>query len=77
MEIFYRETAFHAGEKNQENDFAPSEKFSFYAPDRNKRSAFRGQECHLPWTLAKSVTVLRHRNKFLFTGDRSVIYHEH
>ena len=32
MEIFYREKAFHAGKKNQEKDFAPSEKFSCYAP---------------------------------------------
>ena len=28
--IFYWEKAFHAG-KNQENDFAPSEKYSSYA----------------------------------------------
>ena len=34
MEIFYREKSFHAGKKNQEkNDFAPSEKYSSYAPD--------------------------------------------
>ena len=32
MEIFYREKAFHAGKKNRKNDFAPSEKFSCYAP---------------------------------------------
>ena len=35
MEIFYWEKAFHAGKKNQENDFAPSEKFSCYAPDQS------------------------------------------
>ena len=27
MEILYWEKAFHAGKKNQENDFAPSENF--------------------------------------------------
>ena len=32
MGIFYRENAFHAGKKNRKNDFAPSEKFSCYAP---------------------------------------------
>ena len=35
MEIFYREKAFHGGEKIRENDFAPSKKFSCYAPDYN------------------------------------------
>ena len=33
MEIFYREKACHAGKKFRQNDFAPSEKFSCYAPD--------------------------------------------
>ena len=38
MGIFYREKAFHAGEKkNRKNDFAPSDKYSSYAP------ALRGQ----------------------------------
>ena len=32
MEIFYWEKAFHAGKKIRKNDFAPSEKFSCYAP---------------------------------------------
>ena len=32
MEIFYRGKAFHAREKIRKNDFAPSEKFSCYAP---------------------------------------------
>ena len=32
MEIFYREKAFHAGKQIRKNDFAPSEKFSCYAP---------------------------------------------
>ena len=35
MEIFYREKAFHAGDKikkKEKNDFAPSEKFSCYVP---------------------------------------------
>ena len=31
--IFYREKAFHAGEKIRKNDFAPFEKYSSYAPD--------------------------------------------
>ena len=35
MEIFYREKASHAGNKIMKNDFAPSEKFSCYAPDRH------------------------------------------
>ena len=30
--IFYQEKAFHAGKKIRKNDFAPSEKFSCYAP---------------------------------------------
>ena len=34
MGIFYREKAFHAGKKNQENDFAPSEKYACHAPDQ-------------------------------------------
>ena len=33
MGIFYREKAFHAGKKIRKNDFAPSEKYSSYAPD--------------------------------------------
>ena len=33
MEISYREKAFHDGKKIRKNDFAPSEKFSCYAPD--------------------------------------------
>ena len=33
MEIFYWEKTFHAGKKIRKNDFAPSEKFSCYAPD--------------------------------------------
>ena len=32
MEILYREKAFHAETKIKKNDFAPSEKFSSYAP---------------------------------------------
>ena len=32
MGIFYRVKAFHAGKKIRKNDFAPSEKFSCYAP---------------------------------------------
>ena len=32
MGIFYRENAFDAGEKIRKNDFAPSEKYSSYAP---------------------------------------------
>ena len=32
MEIFYREKAFHAGQKIRKNDFAPSENCSCYAP---------------------------------------------
>ena len=32
-EIFYREKAVHAGKKIRKNDFAPSEKFSCYAPE--------------------------------------------
>ena len=32
MGIFYREKAFHAGKKIKKNDFAPSEKYSCYAP---------------------------------------------
>ena len=35
IEIFYREKAFHAGKKIKKNDFAPSEKFSCYAPGAN------------------------------------------
>ena len=35
MEIFYWEKAFHAGKKIKKNDFAPSEKFSCYAPGLN------------------------------------------
>ena len=34
MEIFYREKAFHTGEKIRKNDFAPSEKFSCYTSDK-------------------------------------------
>ena len=34
MEIFYQEKAFHTRKKIRKNDFAPSEKFSCYAPDR-------------------------------------------
>ena len=34
MGIFYREKAFHAGKKIRKNDFAPSEKYASYAPDR-------------------------------------------
>ena len=37
MEIFYREKAFHAGKKIRKNDFAPSEKFSCYAPAQQVR----------------------------------------
>ena len=33
MEIFYQEKAFHAGKKAGKDDFAPSEKFSCYAPE--------------------------------------------
>ena len=33
MEIFYREKAFHARKKIWKNDFAPSEKYSSYAPE--------------------------------------------
>ena len=32
MEIFNREKAFHVGKEIRKNDFAPSEKFSCYAP---------------------------------------------
>ena len=32
MGIFYRKKAFHAGKKIRKNDFAPSEKYSSYAP---------------------------------------------
>ena len=32
MGIFYREKAFHTGEKIRKNDFAPSEKYACYAP---------------------------------------------
>ena len=35
MGIFYPEKAFYAGEKSGKNDFAPSEKYSSYAPDYN------------------------------------------
>ena len=51
MEIFYREKAFQARKKIRKNDFAPSEKFSCYAPgdvdksedaeDANKTSFFK------------------------------------
>ena len=34
MGIFYREKAFHVGEKTRKNDFAPSEKYACYAPGR-------------------------------------------
>ena len=33
MGIFYQEKAFHKRKKNWKNDFAPSEKYSSYAPD--------------------------------------------
>ena len=33
MGIFYWEKAFHIGKKIRKNDFAPSEKYSSYAPD--------------------------------------------
>ena len=33
MGIFYREKAFVAGKKIRKNDFAPSEKYAYYAPD--------------------------------------------
>ena len=42
MEIFYREKAFHAGKQIRKNDFAPSEKFSCYAP------VLRGGSMELP-----------------------------
>ena len=32
MEIFFRENAFHTEKKVRKYDFAPSEKFSCYAP---------------------------------------------
>ena len=35
MAIFYLEKGFHAGKKIRKNDFAPSEKNSYYAPDQN------------------------------------------
>ena len=38
MGIFYREKTFQAGEKNQENDFAPSEKYFSFAPAGSKAS---------------------------------------
>ena len=33
MEIFYQKKIFHIGKKIRKNNFAPSEKFSCYAPD--------------------------------------------
>ena len=33
MGISYQEKAFHAGKKIRKNDFAPSEKYTCYAPD--------------------------------------------
>ena len=33
MEIFYWENAFHTEKKIRKNYFAPSEKFSYYAPE--------------------------------------------
>ena len=35
MGISYREKAFHAGKKIRKNDFAPSEKYTCYAPAAN------------------------------------------
>ena len=32
MEIFYQEKAFYAGKNIRKNEFAPSEKYSTYAP---------------------------------------------
>ena len=43
MEIFYREKAFHAREKIRKNDFAPSEKFSCYAPAFGDKISKRGR----------------------------------
>ena len=40
MAIFYQEKAFHVGKKIRKNDFAPSKKYSSYAPASfNRRSA--------------------------------------
>ena len=33
MGIFYQEKAFHTRKKIRENDFAPSEKYTCYAPE--------------------------------------------
>ena len=51
MEIFYREKAFHAGEKIRKNDFTPSEKFSCYAP------ADWLKEGHMTWIIFDNVHV--------------------
>ena len=38
MGIFYQQKAFHTGKKIWKNDFAPSEKYSSYAPESKEVS---------------------------------------
>ena len=48
MGIFYREKALHAKKKIRKNDFAPSEKYSSYAPADNVASSVGHEVVALP-----------------------------